>query len=199
MASAEGLDEEVLELLRLGRDADAATRVLGAYGGELRAYLAHVLRDATAADDAFSECAEQVWRSIGSFRAASSVRAWTYGVAWHAATRTMRDPFRRRGRALESAELARLVDRARTETPIYLKTGTKDALDELRASLDPQDRALLTLRLDRRLSWAEVAVALAEGDDGAGPTTEAALRKRFERIKERLRALAEAKGLLEPK
>lgn len=197
MASGDGLDDEVLELLRLGRDADAATRVLRAYGAELRAYLIHVLRDATAADDAFSECAEQVWRSIGSYRAASTVRAWTYGVAWHAAMRVVRDPFRRRGRPLESVELARLVEGARTETPIYLKTGTKDAIDELRAALGPDERALLTLRLDRRLSWAEVAVALS--DEATGRASEAALRKRFERIKEQLRALAEAKGLLQPK
>ena len=50
------------------------------------------------------------------------------------------------------------------------------------------------LRLDRDLSWREVATVMsAEGE----PVDEAALRKRFERVKARLAQRAREEGLLE--
>ena len=52
------------------------------------------------------------------------------------------------------------------------------------------EQSLLTLRVDRGMSWAEIAHIL---DEGAG---EPALRKRFERVKRKLRDLAAAEGLL---
>jgi len=45
---------------------------------------------------------------------------------------------------------------------------------------------------DRDLSWTEIALVLDE--DGAGPS-EAALRKRFERLKVKLKELAKEEGL----
>jgi RNA polymerase sigma-70 factor, ECF subfamily len=63
----------------------------------------------------------------------------------------------------------------------------------LRDALDPEDQALLFLRIDQGLSWSEVAAIFSEDGDAVEPAT---LRKRFERAKERLRKLAEAEGLL---
>jgi hypothetical protein len=58
----------------------------------------------------------------------------------------------------------------------------------------------LILRVDRGLAWNEIAQSM---DDGDAPLTDtelhrqaAALRKRFERIKDRLRVLAREAGLL---
>ena len=68
------------------------------------------------------------------------------------------------------------------------------ALDRLRATLDEDEQTLLTLRVDRRLSWAEVAQVMAE--DGAAPPEEPALRKRFERLKEKLARAAREQGLV---
>jgi RNA polymerase sigma-70 factor (ECF subfamily) len=53
---------------------------------------------------------------------------------------------------------------------------------------------MIILRFDRGLSWTEVAQVLAAG---GAPVDEAALRKRFERLKKRLRELAIAEGLLD--
>jgi len=197
MNDGDGFEGRVRKLLDEQRAHEAAAEVVRRYGAELRSYLVHVLRDATAADDAFSECAEQIWRSLASFAGESSVRAWAYGVAWHSAMRVLRDPFRRRGRQLDTGELSGIVAAVRTETPVYQQTGPKDAIDELRASLTPDERALLVLRLDRKLAWSEVASALR--DESGSDVSEATLRKRFERIKAQLRALAERKGLLAPR
>jgi RNA polymerase sigma-70 factor (ECF subfamily) len=57
------------------------------------------------------------------------------------------------------------------------------------AKLAPEDQMLLILRLNRRLGWNEVARVLdGEGDEQALARRAAALRKRFERLKETLRA-----------
>ena len=75
-----------------------------------------------------------------------------------------------------------------------LPGGRRDALRRLRESLDPEERTLLVLRLDQELEWDEVATVLsAEG----APVEAATLRKRYERIKDRMSRLAREQGLLE--
>jgi RNA polymerase sigma-70 factor, ECF subfamily len=65
----------------------------------------------------------------------------------------------------------------------------KDRLRALRDELKPEDRELLVLRLDRELEWPEIALILG--------TDAATLRKRFERLKEKLRTMAQRAGLLQ--
>ena len=63
----------------------------------------------------------------------------------------------------------------------------------LRAKLSPDEQALLTLRVDRELEWREIARVLADdelADDAAVTRAAAGLRKKFERLKEKLRRLA---------
>jgi RNA polymerase sigma-70 factor (ECF subfamily) len=69
-----------------------------------------------------------------------------------------------------------------------------DRLRLLRASLDPEDRTLLALRIDRALEWDEVAAVLSTD---ASPVNAAALRKRFERLKAKLARLAREQGLID--
>jgi RNA polymerase sigma-70 factor (ECF subfamily) len=73
-------------------------------------------------------------------------------------------------------------------------------LSRLRDQLSEDERALLIVRVDRGLSWNEIAQSMGDGDEllvGTALTRQAAaLRKRFERIKERLRGLAKEAGLL---
>jgi RNA polymerase sigma-70 factor (ECF subfamily) len=59
--------------------------------------------------------------------------------------------------------------------------------ERLRASLDPYEQTLLILRVDRGLSWDEVTCVLSSPED---PVNKDALKKRFERVKARLRTLA---------
>jgi DNA-directed RNA polymerase specialized sigma24 family protein len=66
-------------------------------------------------------------------------------------------------------------------------------LEALRATLTPEEQSLLTLRVDRELSWREVAEVMAE--EGR-PADEPALRKRFGRLKEKLAGAARERGLL---
>ena len=61
-------------------------------------------------------------------------------------------------------------------------------------------RELLLLRVDRQLSWTEIASIQQASSDAETIKREAArCRKQFERTKEKLRTLAEAAGLLPAK
>jgi RNA polymerase sigma-70 factor, ECF subfamily len=182
------LDQRVATLLDGGDAAAAATLVVRALGPRLLGYLAAILRDEGAASEVFSMFCEDLWRGMAGFRRESTLRAWAYRIAWHAALRHLRDPHRKRTRPLVTAEVEELAAAVRSTTALHLRPAAKDALAELRALLDPEDQTLLILRVDRDLSWQEIAAIL---DD-----PEPALRKRFERLKNRLRREATARGLL---
>ena len=78
-------------------------------------------------------------------------------------------------------------------------TGAANSL-ELRESLEPEDRTLLILRVDRKLSWNEVARILAgEKEPSSADLKRSAgrLRKRFQSVKDQLRERAQSSGLLD--
>jgi RNA polymerase sigma-70 factor (ECF subfamily) len=170
----------------------AVTVAIEGYGPELLGYLHAMAPTATEADDLFSELCERVWRGLPKFRWDSSFRTWAYTIARN----LLRDRHRARsgpeGKLLglgDASEVSKVAQQVRTSTAIYLKTEAKTRLQQIRDALDPDDRTLLILRVDRRLAWRDIANIMAEGNEDAGDigklTTR--LRKRFERIKERLR------------
>ena len=98
------------------------------------------------------------------------------------------------------SKISEVAAKVRTETLPHLRTEVKDRFAELRRSLDPDDQALLILRVNRGLSWNEIAVVL----DGASPNDEPAIqrgaarfRQRFQGLKKRLHERAERDGLLQ--
>ena len=76
----------------------------------------------------------------------------------------------------------------------------KDRFAALRNALSADDQTLLVLRIDRDLSWDDVALVMHDAVD-ADPDTlarwSANMRQRFRQLKKRLRELAEANGLLD--
>jgi RNA polymerase sigma-70 factor (ECF subfamily) len=72
--------------------------------------------------------------------------------------------------------------------------GRRDRLRRLRDRLDPEDRTLLVLRIDKEMSWDDIAAVLS--GEGA-PVTSVAVRKRFERLKSRLARMARDEGLID--
>lgn len=176
---------------------EAAEIAIRAYGPEIMSYLAALAPDLTCAGDAFSAFAEDLWRALPGFRWECALRSYAYGLARNALLRVARDPYRRRASPLSrSPEAHALAEEVRTATAEHLRTETKDRVARLRERLDPQDRELLLLRVDRGLSWQEVARVLCDAPPAPGETeqahlarTAARLRKRFERIKETLRKL----------
>lgn len=194
-------EADIRNQVTAGRSDEATTATLELYGAEVYGFLHALARDEDLASEAFSRWSEDVWRGLPSFRWDASLRTWVYALARNALHRVRRDPRRRVERNLalsEQSAVARMVDQVRSRTVPFLRTEVKDELRALRDALDPDDHALLVLRLDRKMAWKDIARALTdEGDADADLERRAAgLRKRFERAKEQLRTLATQRGLL---
>jgi len=190
------LEARIREHLEAGDLAAAATEALRGYGAEILGYLVSVLRDESAASDVFADFSEDLWRGIAGFRQHSSFRTWAYKLAWNAAQMFWRDPFRRRVRRLGTSEYSLLAERLRVSSLRQDSLIAKsDRLAKLRESLTPEEQTLIILRVDKGLSWKEIAQVLAQAEDA--PPNVGALRKRFERLKERLLRLAQKEGLVE--
>lgn len=185
------VDERAFERLEAGDPGAAATAAIEGYGPGVLRYLCALL-DGDDAHDAYAVWAEDVWRGLPAFRRECSLRAWTYRLARHAACRLRRDPWRVRGQRLASTAASRLAASVAAST---VATGSRrEGLRRIRARLEPDDQTLLSLRVDRELEWEEIAVVMAsEGEPVQAP----ALRKRFERLKARLKELARDEGLLD--
>jgi RNA polymerase sigma-70 factor (ECF subfamily) len=193
------LEAEIDAALRAGRYDEAATAAIKGFGPEIRGFLAATERSEPDAADIFSQFCEDLWKGIPSFRGESSFRTWAYLLARNAGHRFHRDPLRRRGVPLSTVPaVAELEAQIRSDTRSFLQTAVRDGVAALRESLDPDDRMLLVLRVDRQMEWRDIAV-IFEGEgtpsEGIGKRS-AALRKRFERIKARLRTQAYEKGMV---
>lgn len=184
------LDRDVRAFLDAGAPGDAVARILEVLGPDLLGYVAAILRDESEAREAFSEVSSQMLTAVTRFRGDGSVKAWAYKVAWRIALRARHAPHRKREQPWHtglSSEVAAVV----ASRPAYARTDAKTWLATQRATLSPEDQSLLTLRVDRGLSWDEVAEVMEE--PGGAPR----LRKRFERLRERLREAAERDGVLD--
>jgi len=171
----------------------AASAIVRGYGPEIVGYLASLARDLDRAHDVFSQVCEDIWRGLPDFRREASTRTWLYKLAWRAWLRHERDAFRRHGRPLVTEQMSRLAAEVRSTTALHLKTGVKDAVARLREKLTPDEQSLLVLRIDRDLAWSEIASIMSSPGHEVAPPT---LAKRFERVKTKLRKLAEEAGLI---
>lgn len=184
--------------------ASAARIALETYGDEVLGFLDARLRNPSDGHEVFSMLVEDMWRGLPRFGWRCSMRTWLYVLARNAASRYLLSPQRVVALPLGSGldQLSGLIDRIRSATDVYQRTDVKDRFRQLCDALDQEDRMLLVLRVDRGLSWRELALALA-GDpdlnDAAVDREAARLRKAFERLKGELRHRAEADGLLAPR
>jgi RNA polymerase sigma-70 factor (ECF subfamily) len=193
-AAPDASEAAIQALCRDGAHAEATTAALQRYGVELLGFLRALAGDDDLAGDAFSELGEDVWTGLPRFRWESSLRTWLYALARNALAQLRRDPRRRRERNLPLSIAPEVAAVARTVTLEIQRTEVKDEFRVLREQLDPEEHELLLLRLDRGLSWKDIARIL--GGAGDLDTRAAALRKRFERARDRLKKLAIEHGLI---
>jgi RNA polymerase sigma-70 factor, ECF subfamily len=189
---------ELTTLIRAGAFEQAATRALEIYGAELYGFLVNHFAGESAASEVFGQVGEDLWKGLPQFGFRCTVRTWLYVLARNASSRYRRSPWQRQ-RTSESA-LDHAMAKARSGTAPWLQTEVKDRWRTLRESLDPDDRSLLVLRVDRDLPWDDCARITLEDDtaDDAAIAREAArLRKRFQFVKDDLRERAKAAGLLD--
>jgi RNA polymerase sigma-70 factor (ECF subfamily) len=191
-------EEQIKALLGVGDLQGAATRTIEHYGPELLGFLVTLLRSEQDASEVFSQSCEDLWRGLQHFEGRSAVRTWFYKLGRHAAARFRRSPYHRGPRHAGLSEAQELAERVRTQTLSYLRTTAKDGITAIRDSLEEQDQALLVLRVDRDMSWNDIARVLeldGESDEGLARAA-AKLRKRFQVLKDEIRQRARAAGLL---
>lgn len=203
MSEPSELETEAQNACQRGDHAAAATLAVEGYGGEIMAFLLARLRSRSDAEEVFAAFAERLWVGLPQFEWRCSLRSWAYRIARNAATDFVSALHNRADRRLPLSQhegLAELVDRVRSTTAVYRQTHAKDRMRELRETLAPDDQLLLILRVDRGMDFRELAAALGDHASTLEPDQldrEAArLRKRFERVKDQLRDLARADGLL---
>ena len=198
---AEASIRAACEAGELGR---ATTLVVEHYGTDIMAFLlARFGTRSAVAEEVFSMFAEKLWIGLPGFEWRCSMRSWAYRLARNAAndfTKAAGNRLERNLALSEHAPASALADRVRTTTEAYRRTAPKDRMRELRKLLPSADQMLLVLRVDRNMDWRELAMLLEEDGDPLDADMldrEAArLRKRFERVKQHLRELAVADGLL---
>jgi RNA polymerase sigma-70 factor (ECF subfamily) len=196
MSGAE-LEARIRELRESGDLRAAAATTVSGYGPEVLGFLDTVLRDHEAAREVFSQACDDLWRGLPSFEGRSSMRTWFYVLARHAASRRRRAS-RRERRCDPLSEVADgLAAHSRAATPWYLGTTALRGVRAIRDALPDSDRALLVLRVDRQLSWLDIALIFAPKVEGAAHTRVAArLRKRFQAVKADIRVRALRAGLV---
>lgn len=198
-AERQELESPVRRAIAAGDRNRATTAALRLYGAELYSFVAGIARDPTIADEAYSELCEILWTNLADFRWEASLRSWLYATARRLVLRHRVDGYRREARARPidlAPEVTELAARLRTSTLELLRSEVKTAFRALRQELSEDDQELLALRVDRDLSWRDIARILDPDDRDGLDQRAAALRKRFERVRGRLRELAGERGLL---
>jgi RNA polymerase sigma-70 factor, ECF subfamily len=185
------VEERIRDRLDAADWNGATTVALRSYGPQLLGYLRALLGREEDAVEVFARVSENLWRSVPQFRGEASFRTFAYRLAWCAAKVHRRDTSRRREQRLDSELVSQLVAEVRSSTAIG-KRRAEDGWERLKASLDANERSLLALRLERKLSWTEIAQVMEEEGTTA---SEPALRKRFERLRVKLHTLARELGV----
>jgi RNA polymerase sigma-70 factor (ECF subfamily) len=167
-------------------------RVLHEHGSEIFGWMLTTLSSDAEAADAFSLFSEDLWRSLARHEGRCSIRTWCYMLARCAVGRVIEARATGRGVPLSDAPISNVAAQVRDATLSYLRTDAKQRIRSLRAQLDPDDQLLLVLRVDKDLGWRDIAIVMFGHDAGDAELARhaARLRKRFERVKAQLRALA---------
>jgi RNA polymerase sigma-70 factor (ECF subfamily) len=177
------------------------------YGPEIFGFLVAFHRREDDASEVFGAFTERLWRGLPSFEWQCSFRTWAYAIARNTSLTHGRQA-RRRAQLHpplpEGSQLSAIEQPQRSDTAPYLNSQRKSRMAALRESLPREDQELLVLRVDRQLSWRDLARVLLESLEDPAPSPEliareaARLRKRFQMIKARLYELGRREGLIEP-
>jgi RNA polymerase sigma-70 factor (ECF subfamily) len=202
MPAARGeVEEDVRRRCEGGDVQGAVTAVIRGYGPDLMGFMHALSRQPTDAGDAFADLCVRMWKSLPGFRWDSTLWTWTHVLA----RRALHAQHRRRiawdeqhVRISDIPAIDALIVEVRT-TALARMRGEPTRAERLRRQLSAEEQELLILRVDRGLAWREIAQVLGQvpREDDADADAEAelgkaaaALRKRFERLTEKLRRLA---------
>jgi RNA polymerase sigma-70 factor, ECF subfamily len=156
------------------READLAfDRLYRSSRDDVHAYVAGLLRDATAAEEVTAAAFERAYRKRNRFDPSrGEARAWLLGIARNAAL----DELRRRGRQTELT--AEPVDLAGFETAEGAEHSERRlAVSAALERLQPGERELIALKFFAGLANAEIAEVLGVSESNVGTKLHRAMTK----------------------
>jgi RNA polymerase sigma-70 factor, ECF subfamily len=196
VAELDPFELEIRALLAAGEIDRVTDLAVRQYGPELVGWLTSMLPSEADAQDAFAWMSEELWRSLKRYDSRCSMRTWCYMLARHAAVRVRKQPRRQHEELVSHVpSIAHAVTHVWNTTRANAARA-RDVYVEIRQALDDDDQLLLVLRVDRDLAWRDIAIVMLgeeAGDADEITKKAAALRKQFERVKERLKELAAEK------
>lgn len=189
------IEQPIFGLHDRGDLKGAVGAALALYGTEVFAFLRGAL-DAQSAEDANMDVWEAVLLGIGRFQWKSSFRTWVYTIARRTSIRYREERRREKKRtALSDApELLALEAKVRTDTAPFMQSEVRVQIARIRESLAPEDRMLLSLHVDQRMPWIDVARIMFDIPDPDRKAI-ARVRKRYQRIKAHILEQARKLGL----
>ena len=183
---------EIQKLVEQGDHNGAVELGLQQHGPEIYGYLITLLRSEDDASDVYQEFCIKLLRSMERFQFRCAFRTWAYRLAHNEAMSFLRGPERWRRTRLSSHGEANLqAASARSRTTI--RTEHRDRYLRLKERLEPQEQAVLTLRVDRKMPYREIVEILTE--ETGKPLSVANARQIMSRTVRRLKRWAAEEGL----
>jgi RNA polymerase sigma-70 factor (ECF subfamily) len=197
----EEIDRTITSARETGGERAATRAALHHYGAEVLAFIQDRVGNESDADDVFASFAENLWGSFARFRGECSTRTWCYLIARRAVSRYQREQRVRRDRmgSPELDDMSDVMAEVRSRTAPFMLTEIKSEARRLRETMPEEDQQLLLFRLERNLSFRDIALVLSEGEglsEDALTREAARLRKRFQLAKEKLGELLVNAGLI---
>lgn len=193
-------EDAIREAHQRGDYETTVAEALARYEVEIYSFLCARLGGEADAHEVYGQVREDLWKGIEGFQWRSSLRTWLYTLARNAAVRYERSPANRGSRRKPLSQVSEPVALERSRTRPYLRTDVKDRFAAVRSRLSPDEQTLLVLRVDRDLSWDDVAqIYYGEeaGDEATARRRAANLRQRFRTLKRRLKEMLEAEGVFD--
>jgi RNA polymerase sigma-70 factor (ECF subfamily) len=203
------IEKQIKEACQAADYKTAASVFLQHYRNDIYNFLLGRLYNDTDAADVLSEFQENFLRGLPGFQWRCTLRSWAYRLARNAACRYVNDPHRKPERNLPLSQHIRFAEpiaRPRSETEKYRRTEIKNRMRKIiREQLSDDEQMLFTLRVNRKLSWRELAVIMSDEDVTLDKTEidrwSTLLRQRFTKLKAKLevklKELARDDGLLD--
>lgn len=191
-AKRDQLEAAIKHACQAGDANTAVTVALQGYDTEIRSFLVARMDVKADADEVMSMFHRDVWRGIEKFAWRSMFRTWAYKLARNAMYR-FEAQRGSKGPQVPISDNPYIENPSpRANTPPWQKTTVKDVFRQVRSELTPEEQDILILRVDRAMSWNDVARAVqdSEADELEGEALQREtnrLKKQFERIQDNLR------------
>lgn len=170
--------EEMIRAVRQG-DIDRYAEIVRRYQQEIFIYCCHLLMHREEAEDAAQDVFLKAFEKIHLYTYDRSFSAWLYKIAYNHCLNLLRQ--RKRNRLLQWFA-RRKAEESREDDRLSAVEGVNEPLlSRSLMRMTPAERSLIILRILHEKSYEEIGIVL----DGSP----AALRKKFERAKNKLRTI----------